>query len=133
MMHAMKLTPPTLLATAAICVTAVMELEPHAAAADGKPGAAAAASGEEDEAALALGRSVLAVRLAIENPQTPGALDAVRALGTDSRHYVMVRGWLSEQLRADRSIRDASREKTPRNIMDRIAFLEKAIRAIDLE
>ena len=42
-------------------------------------------------------------------------------------------GWLSQQLRGDLSIRDASAERTPDLIEERIEFLERAIRAIDLE
>jgi hypothetical protein len=93
----------------------------------------AASPATEDQEALELGRKVLAVQRALEHPQEAGSLDAVKALGLDSRYYVMVRGWLSEKLRGDQSIRDTSKEKTPQKIKDRIAFLEKAIRAIDLE
>lgn len=87
----------------------------------------------EDQTALDLGRKVIAVRKAIEQPQAPGSLQAVKDLGLNSRSYVMVRGWLSQQLQADASIRDASKGNPPQKIKDRIAFLEKAIRAIDLE
>ena len=115
----MMMTRCILTAAACGCLAAAAAPEPAAA--------------DDDRAALELGRKVLAVRRAIEHPQAPGALEAVKALGLDSRHYVMVRGWLRQQLSGDTSIRDASGEKTPRAIVDRIAFLEKAIRAIDLE
>ena len=49
------------------------------------------------------------------------------------RNWMMVRGWLSQQLAADRSLRDANKERTPKAVLDRIDFLQKAIRAIDLE
>ena len=97
-----------------------------------KPATPATLTGEARKA-LELGRKVLAVRQAIANPQTPGAMEAVTALGLDSRHYVMVRGWLTQQLAGDQSILDASKENTPKAVKDRIAFLHKAIRAIDLE
>jgi len=102
-------------------------------AAPGPTGPAEATSVTEDEDALELGRKVLALREAIRNPGAPDAMKAVTDLGLDQRYYVMVRGWLAYQLRGDRSIRDASGEQTPRAVRQRIAFLEDAIRAIDLE
>jgi len=92
-----------------------------------------AASMADDQAAMELGRKVLAVREAIHNPRGPNAMQAVTELGRDQRYYVMVRGWLSYQLAGDRSILDAARGQTPDEVMKRIHFLEKAIRAIDLE
>jgi len=97
-----------------------------------KPETPATLTAEAREA-MELGRKVIAVRQAIANPQTPGAMEAVTALGHDSRYYVMVRGWLTQQLAGDQSILDASGENTPKAVKDRIAFLHKAIRAIDLE
>jgi len=97
-----------------------------------KPATPATLTAEAREA-LELGRKVLAVRQAIANPQTPGAMESVTALGLDSRYYAMVRGWLTQQLAGDQSILDASGENTPKAVKDRIAFLHKAIRAIDLE
>ena len=70
---------------------------------------------------------------AIQNPGMPNAMQAVTDLGHDQRYYVMVRGWLSYQLQGDMSILDASREQTRDEVRARINFLEKAIRAIDLE
>ena len=86
-----------------------------------------------DADASALGRKVLAVQAALAGPTAPGAADAIKALGLDSRYYVMVRGWLSMQLAGDRSIANARGDATPRHIQERIDFLEQAIRAIDLE
>ena len=87
----------------------------------------------EDLAAMELGRKVLAVRQALQTPGSANAMQAVTDLGHDQRYYVMVRGWLTAQLEGDRSILAAAGEQTPREVMERIAFLEKAIRAIDLE
>ena len=92
-----------------------------------------AASQADDQTAMELGHKVLAVREAIQNPGAPNALQAVTDLGCDQRYYVMVRGWLTYQLAGDRSILDAARGQTPDEVMKRIHFLEKAIRAIDLE
>jgi hypothetical protein len=110
--------------------------------ADGVPGARASGPAPPqtqedatipDQDALELGRRVLAVREALGDPASPGAMDAVVALGRDQRHYVMVRGWLGYQLQADLSIGDARKEDTPVAITRRIDFLRRAIRAIDLE
>ncbi len=87
----------------------------------------------EDQTALELGRRVSAVAAALKDPRKPGAMQAVVELGLDQRYYGLVRGWLSQQLRGDLSIRDASGERTPDLVGKRIEFLERAIRAIDLE
>ncbi|MCP4332396.1 MAG: hypothetical protein GY802_26175 [Gammaproteobacteria bacterium] len=90
-------------------------------------------SARADEHALQLGHRVLAIAAAIRNPDAPGALGAVLELGLDSRYYVMVRGWLAMQLRGDMSIQQARNGDVSPQITARIAFLERAIRAIDLE
>lgn len=87
----------------------------------------------DDPAALELGRKVLAVRHAIQTPGSANAMQAVTDLGHDQRYYAMVRGWLSCQLEADKSILAAAGEQTPHEVRERITFLEQAIRAIDLE
>lgn len=86
-----------------------------------------------DKAAQELGRKVLAIQRALQNPKAPGAIKAVTELGHDSRYYVMVRGWLTQELAGAQSIRDANRGQVPRELTERIAFLHQAIRAIDLE
>ena len=86
-----------------------------------------------DEHALWLGQRVLAIAAAMRNPDAPGAMEAVLELGLDSRYYVMVRGWLVMQLRSDMSISQARNGDVSPQIAARIAFLKKAIRAIDLE
>ena len=86
-----------------------------------------------DQAATELGYKVQAIMHAIENPKEPGAMHAVTSLGHDQRHYVMVRGWLAYQLQGDLSIRAANKDQTPDPVNTRIEFLQKAIRALDLE
>lgn len=86
-----------------------------------------------DEHALWLGHRVLAIAAAIRNPDAPGAMEAVLELGLDSRYYVMVRGWLAMRLRGDMSILQARNGDVSPQIAARIVFLQKAIRAIDLE
>lgn len=79
-----------------------------------------------------LGRRVERVRQALTEPERSGAMESILALGRDSRYYVMVRGWLQQQLEADRSIARAS-SPPPQKIAERIEFVERAIRLIDLE
>lgn len=87
----------------------------------------------QDRDAMLLGRRVQAVREAIQNPESPRALEAIIDLGHDQRYYVMVRGWLAYQLQGDMSIVDASRGQAPEHVSTRIRFLNRAIRALDLE
>lgn len=122
-----------LLAVGFVGVVAFAELKDSAATDRDKIRPGSGPLTKEDQSALELGRKVLAIQGAIERPQAPGSMDAVRDLGLDHRYYVMVRGWLDYQLKGDRSIRDARRESSPPTVRDRIAFLEKAIRAIDLD
>jgi len=99
----------------------------------GGTGSASAQSGMSDPTPEQLGRRVLAIREAIENPDGPNAMQAVIGLGRDQRFYVMVRGWLSLQLEGDLSIANAQGQSVSSKIEERIAFLKRAIRAIDLE
>ena len=87
----------------------------------------------ETEYARRLGEQVIEVGDAIRDPSLDGAMDAIVELGTDSRHYTMVRGWLTLQLQGDRSILEASEPGTRPRIEQRVEFLQRAIRAIDLE
>ncbi len=80
-----------------------------------------------------LEKDVIAITQVIAQPNIPNALAIVTKLGHDSRYYTMVRGWLVQQLQNDRSIHDAQGNQTSSNIQQRISFLQKAIRAIDLE
>jgi len=92
---------------------------------------------EQDQYALEIGQKVLTIQKALENPDQPASLEAVKALGLDSRHYVMVRGWLSQALRSAESGQDTSTYQTSaayKNATDkRISALRRMIRAIDLE
>jgi hypothetical protein len=93
----------------------------------------AAAPSQTDAHALWLGKQVLAIAEVLRDPQGPEAMAAVVALGHDSRYYLMVRGWLRMQLEADTSILQASGGDASPRIVQRVAFLRKAIRAVDLE
>ncbi len=87
----------------------------------------------DDQTSMDLGRKVLAVMEAIQDPEEPNAMRAVTELGRDQRYYVMVRGWLSYQLEGDMSILAATGGQAPHEVRERIRFLKKAIRAVDLE
>ena len=80
--------------------------------------------------ALSRGHEVTAV---IRDPSAADAMATVTALGTDSRYYTMVRGWLMLALQGDQSILAASDPGERADIEARIDFLRRAIRAIDLE
>jgi len=86
-----------------------------------------------DDEAAQLGHRIQAIQAAIADPMAPDAMQAVMDLGLDSRYYVMVRGWLSLQLQGDLSIAAAKQGEVSPKIEARIEFLERAIRAIDLE
>ena len=92
---------------------------------------------EQDQYALEIGHKVLAIQAALESPEQPASVEAVKALGLDSRHYVMVRGWLIQELRSAESWQETSTYQTSvayKNTTDkRISALRRMIRAIDLE
>lgn len=88
----------------------------------------------EDKDAGELGRAIIAIQKAIANPEAPGSLEAVTALGHVTAHYAMVRGWLVQELIGAESIKSVQKPDAKNPAIDaRIAFLKKAIRAIDLE
>lgn len=95
--------------------------------------ACGADDGADARYAQQLGEQVIAVGEAIREPGGDGAMEAIVELGTDSRHYTMVRGWLTLQLQGDQSIVDASEPGDRPRLEQRIEFLQRAIRAIDLE
>ena len=84
-----------------------------------------------DVEAMALGYKVAAVKVAIQEPAVPGAMQAITSLGHDQRYYVMVRGWLTYQLQGDMSLLEANPDQPV--VQTRVDFVQRAIRAIDLE
>ena len=92
---------------------------------------------EQSQYALEVGRKVLAIQAALETPDQSASITAVKALGLDSRHYVMVRGWLVQELRSAKSWQETSTYQTSvayKNATDRrVSALRRMIRAIDLE
>ncbi len=87
----------------------------------------------DDRAALILGEKITAIRYALDNPEMPGNLEMITALGNDQRYYMLVRGWLGYQLQADLSILQARQGKAAEKIQQRVELVQKAIRRIDLE
>ncbi len=90
-----------------------------------------------DEEAMVLGRQVLAVKQALENPEAPESMAAVTALGQDSRYYVMVRGWVVQHIQMAESYRGTSEYKASAErkleVEKKISSYQKMLRRIDLE
>ncbi|MDC0661544.1 hypothetical protein [Marinobacter sp. SS21] len=81
-----------------------------------------------------IGAMVLEIEQALSHPEDPQALATIVRHGTDSRYYVMIRGWLRQELAGVESqlasLRDVERR---RHLAMRADFLRLAIRRIDLE
>ncbi len=73
------------------------------------------------------------VRSVSEAIDTGMELDTIVKYGTDSRYYVMIRGWLVQELVGVESQFESANSPAQQNFKNRIAFLKKAIRRIDLE
>ena len=84
-----------------------------------------------EQEALQLGQEVLRLRQALDKPEAPESLQAVLALGHQQPAYVMVRGWLSYQLQAELSL--LASDQGNQRLQQRVAFLQLAIRRLDLE
>lgn len=81
-----------------------------------------------------IGAMVLAIDAALKAPAKKESLETIVSYGTDSRHYVMIRGWLAELLKGTESQLDAVRDpKLKAKHQEKATFLKKAIRRIDLE
>ncbi|MDX1756106.1 MAG: hypothetical protein R3175_08620 [Marinobacter sp.] len=81
-----------------------------------------------------IGEMVMAIDQALAHPEAPHALETIARYGTDSRHYVMIRGWLVQELRAAESqMAAASDPVLQHRFSARVQFLRQAIRRIDLE
>ncbi len=81
-----------------------------------------------------IGVMIKALSLAIASPDEPDSLKIITQYGTDSRYYVMIRGWLVQVLSGVQSQLNANRnDKAKEKLIERAAFLTQAIRRIDLE
>ncbi len=92
---------------------------------------------KEDKHALELGRKIVRIKAALQIPEQQASVDAVTELGLDSRYYVMVRGWILQHINMTQSYLGTTTykesEQRKSEIDDRIASLQKMLRAIDLE
>ncbi|WOT04739.1 hypothetical protein [Shewanella youngdeokensis] len=71
---------------------------------------------------------------AITNPQT-SSITIISQYGRDSRYYVMVRGWLMQELLGTKSQLEAYRQQDEhqRKLQQKVLLLQQALRRIDLE
>lgn len=76
---------------------------------------------------------VKAIDVAIQKPQEASSLETIVHYGTDSRYYVMIRGWLSQELAGVDSQINAGAKLSDQGLQTKAEFLRKAIRRIDLE
>ncbi|MFV7771548.1 hypothetical protein [Shewanella marisflavi] len=79
-----------------------------------------------------LGVMVLALQQAIATPSAEH-LEVIARYGTDSRYYVMIRGWLVQQLSGLESQLAAHGDQAPEALRAQAEHLKAAIRLIDLE
>ncbi|QYK13383.1 hypothetical protein K0I63_02365 [Shewanella rhizosphaerae] len=79
-----------------------------------------------------LGAMVQALQRAIATP-SPEQLEVIARYGTDSRYYVMVRGWLVQELSGIESQLAAHGDGAPETMRAKAEHLKAAIRRIDLE
>ncbi|GIU12462.1 hypothetical protein [Shewanella sp. MBTL60-007] len=82
----------------------------------------------------AIGVMVKSLDNAIKHPSEK-SLTTITSYGTDSRYYVMIRGWLVQELQGANSQLDAYRQDDEIKIrlQRKVDFLKRAIRRIDLE
>jgi hypothetical protein len=81
-----------------------------------------------------IGVMVKKIDSAIQKPEKPESLQTVIMYGTDSRYYVMIRGWLEQELAGVRSQILTSHIEIESSILtQKEIFLTKSIRLIDLE
>ena len=77
---------------------------------------------------------VIAIDAALKAPEDKKSLETIATYGTDSRHYVMIRGWMVQLLSGSESQLEATREPQLKQKHQRkVDFLRKVIRRIDLE
>lgn len=81
-----------------------------------------------------IGVMVNAIDKAITDAR-PDSLELIYQYGTDSRYYVMIRGWLIQELTGVQSQLDAHRQQDEhrQQLEHKVNFLKQAIRRIDLE
>ena len=99
---------------------------------DGQSGGASQSAALEDE--YQIGEMVIAVNAAIDAPDQSESMETIARYGTDSRYYVMIRGWLSQELNGVQSQLGAAPDHSNRaELQQKSDFLQASIRRIDLE
>lgn len=84
--------------------------------------------------ALRIGAMVMEIDAALKAPDDAKSLETIVRYGTDSRHYVMIRGWLVQLLKGAESQHSASSDpELKAKHKASVDFLKKSIRRIDLE
>ncbi len=88
----------------------------------------------ENEIYVHAGKMVSEVSLSLSDMDREGALDSIAEYGTDSRYYVLIRGWLKQELEGVESLLSVTKDDERRiTLSKKQAFLRKAVRRIDLE
>jgi hypothetical protein len=97
-------------------------------------GFARAEEKEEPSEEYRIGAMVKAVAAALKAPEKPASLETIAEYGTLTDHYVMIRGWLVQELKGVESQLEATRDPRKKQPFEaKVRFLRKAIRRIDLE
>ena len=81
-----------------------------------------------------IGQMVQHLDVAINSPTDKDALQTIVKFGTDSRYYLMIRGWLVQKLNGIESRLQAQQSQAKKSVLAaKVDALKEAIRAIDLE
>lgn len=81
-----------------------------------------------------IGEMVQQLQIAISSPADDNALQTISKFGSDSRYYLMIRGWLVQKISGIESRLQAQKSQSKREVlMTEVNALKQAIRAIDLE
>ena len=81
-----------------------------------------------------IGQMVQHLDVVINSPTDKDALQTIVKFGTDSRYYLMIRGWLVQKLNGIESRLQAQQSQAKKAALSaEVDALKEAIRAIDLE
>ncbi|RLA43831.1 MAG: hypothetical protein DRR42_21235 [Gammaproteobacteria bacterium] len=81
-----------------------------------------------------IGIMVKAIDAAIHASERPGSQEIIVKYGTDSRYYVMIRGWLVQELSGvDSQLLSRHDDSVSATLKQKADFLGRVIRRIDLE
>lgn len=81
-----------------------------------------------------IGVMVKDIQAALMVPYDKQSLQTIAHYGTDSRYYMMIRGWLFQELISAESQLYATKKASEKvRFQKRSNFLKKAIRSVDLE